>query len=167
MRRGRSPACAAPTASRSAPCSAAESPSSAEVGLGLALAVVRNLLDGPAVPVRFAEVDEPAPGEVLDLGDLESALGELLACGVGVLDHHLQALERAGLHLGDTGPDRDRAVGPGRGELDEAQLLVDLDVVVGVESGLLVEGLRAVDVGDGDGDQFELEVHRAGTLASS
>jgi hypothetical protein len=55
--------------------------------------------------------------------------------------------------VGATGQ-RDRAVGAGRGELDEAQLLGHLVVVFGDEARLLdVEGLGAVDVGDGDLDQ--------------
>ena len=60
---------------------------------------------------------------------------------------------------------RDRAVGPGRGELDEAQLLAHLVVVFGDEARLLdVEGLGAVDVGDGDLDQLQAPVDLRGAL---
>ena len=60
--------------------------------------------------------------------------------------------------------DRDRARRAGRRELHEAQVLVDLVVVVGVEAGLVdVERLGAVDVGDGHRDQLELEVHERQT----
>ena len=45
-------------------------------------------------------------------------------------------------------------------ELHEAQGLVDLLVVVGIETNLVdVERLGAVDVGDRDGDEFDLPVH--------
>ncbi len=44
----------------------------------------RNLLHGPAVAVRVAEEDEPAPREVLHLTDLHPALDELGASGVDV-----------------------------------------------------------------------------------
>ena len=49
--------------------------------------------------------------------------------------------------------------GAGRGELDEAQLVAHLVVVFGDEARLLdVEGLGAVDVGDGDLDQLQAPV---------
>jgi hypothetical protein len=58
------------------------------------------------------------------------------------------------------GAEGDRARGAGRRDLHEAQLVRDLVIVVGVEAGLLdVERLRAVDVGDGEGDQLEPVVH--------
>ena len=53
------------------------------------------------------------------------------------------------------------------GELHEAEVLVDRVVVVGVEAGLVgVEGLRAVDVGDRDGDELELVVHAVRPLGA-
>ena len=62
-----------------------------------------GLRTGPAarttVPVWVAEEDEAAPGEVLNLADLDAALGELGMGGIGVLDDELQALDAAGLHL--------------------------------------------------------------------
>jgi len=68
-----------------------------------------DLLHGPAVAVWVAEVDEAAPGEVLDLGDVDAPRGELLAGGGDLLDDELQRLQRAGLGLGQSLPDRDRA----------------------------------------------------------
>ena len=72
----------------------------------------------------------------------------------------LQALDGARRRLDDAGADRDRAARAGRGELHEAQVLVHLVVVVGVEPGLVhVERLRAVDVGDRHRDELEPVVH--------
>ena len=49
---------------------------------------------------------------------------------------------------------------PGRGELHEADLVADAVVVVGVEADLVdVERLRAVDVGDREVTELELDVH--------
>jgi hypothetical protein len=78
--------------------------------------------------------------------------------------HQLQALHGARLAVDHALADRDRARGPRRCQLHEADLLGDGVVVVGVEPGLIdVERLRAIDVGDGYGHQLEFEVH-AGTL---
>ena len=50
-------------------------------------------------------------------------------------------------------------------ELHETQLIGDLEIVVEVESDLVdVERLGAVDIGDGNGYELELHVHRL-TLA--
>src|SRR4029434_7610880 len=58
------------------------------------------------------------------------------------------------------GAQGDRAGRAGRGELDEAEVVADMVVVVGVEADLLgVEALGPVHVGDGDRDQLELPVH--------
>ena len=56
-------------------------------------------------------------------------------------------------------PMADRAGRTGRGQLDESQVFADRVIVVGIESEADVEVLGAVDVGDGNGDQFELDVH--------
>ena len=91
---------------------------------------------------------------------LDAAAGRARRARPRCRHDELQALDRAGLGLGDARADRDRAGRAGRRELHEAQVLVDLVVVVGVEAGLVdVERLRAVDVGDGHRDQLELEVH--------
>ena len=80
--------------------------------------------------------------------------------GVNVRDHELQALNGARLHVAEPGADGDRAARPGRRQLHEADLVVDLVVVIGVEAGLLgVEGLRAIHVRDGNLHQFESPVH--------
>ena len=43
--------------------------------------------------------------------------------------------------------------------IEHAEPVADAVIVVGVEAGLHVERLRAVDVGDRDGDELEPEVH--------
>src|SRR5439155_11038839 len=107
----------------------------------LALPARRDLLHGPAVPVRVGEEHERAPVELLDLADLDSALDELGPGGMDVRHDELEALDRTWLHLAQPGPEGDRAAGARRRELDEAELVAYLVVVVRVEAQLLgVEG---------------------------
>ena len=56
----------------------------------------RQLLDRPGVAVRILEEHEPAPVELLDLADLERALEQLGAGGVGVGHDQLEALTDPG-----------------------------------------------------------------------
>ena len=57
-------------------------------------------------------------------------------------------------------PEHDRAGRSGRRQLHEAQVLVDDDVVIGVEADLVdVEGLGALDVGHRHAHEFELHIH--------
>ena len=120
----------------------------------------RNRLDGPAVSVRVAEEDERAPRELLHLADLDPAGDELRMRSVNVGHHQLQALDRARRHVAEPRSDRDRAARPGRRQLDEADLVADLVVVVGVEADLLgVESLRAVDVRDRNLHELESPIH--------
>src|SRR6267154_1902874 len=78
-----------------------------------------QLLHGPTVGVRVAEIDELPPVELLDVADLDPALDKLGAGCVYVGDDQLQPLDRAGLHLRQPGPDRDRARRSGRGQLNK------------------------------------------------
>src|SRR4029453_14716917 len=126
------------------------------------LAGADDLLDGPAVAVGVGEEDEAAPGEVLDLAGLDAAVEELGAGGVDVGDAQLETGHRAGLGVREAGAQGDRAGRAGRGELDKAEVVADLVVVVGVEADLLgVEPLGPVHVADGDRDQLELQIGRA------
>ena len=120
----------------------------------------RDLLDGPPIAVRIAEIDEGAPGLHVDVADLDPAPDEFGARGVYVRDHQLETPDRPRPHVGDAGADRDRAGRSGRRQLDESKPLSHRDVDVGVEAGPLgIEGLGAVDVGYGDGYQFKMKVH--------
>jgi hypothetical protein len=80
------------------------------LGLGASLTVVGDLLDRPSVAVGIAEEHESAPGEVLDIGNLEPPPRKLVPRSLDVLDHELKTLERARLHLGEPLTDGDRAV---------------------------------------------------------
>ncbi len=121
--------------------------------------VVRDLLHGPAVAVGVAEVDEPAPREILDGAHIDPAALELGARRFDVGDDELEAGDRPRLRAAHSLAERDRTRRTGRRHLDEADLVADDMVVVGVEAGLLVERLGPVDVGNRDGDEFELEIH--------
>ena len=72
-----------------------------------------DLLDGPLVPVGVGEVDEPPPGLVVDRADVDAAALELALGLFDVFDHYLHADDRAGLGVGDSLADADRA-GPNR-----------------------------------------------------
>src|SRR5258705_6516020 len=97
----------------------------------------RELLDGPAVAVRVAEVDERAPGLDVDLADPDAASRELVVRGLDVLDDELEAAHRAGLGFGEADAHGDGARRAGRRELDETELRVHGRVVVEVEPGLV------------------------------
>jgi hypothetical protein len=93
-------------------------------------------------------------------------LDQVPARDIGVLHHDLQSLLRAGLHRGDPRPECDGARRARRRELDEPQVLVHLDVDVGMEPDPVdIEGDGAVHVGHRDGD--ELETHRESLVAGS
>src|SRR5437667_2137120 len=96
-----------------------------------------HLLHGPTVAVRIAEEDEGAPVEFLDVTHLDPALDELRTRGVDVRDDQLQALHGARPHVAKPSPQGDRASRPGRRELDEANLIADLVVMVRMEPGLV------------------------------
>lgn len=61
-------------------------------------------------------------------------LVSLVSGDLGAVDHQLQPIDRPWSHLVGTGGERDRAGGPGRSQLDEAQLVAHLVVVVGAEA---------------------------------
>jgi hypothetical protein len=71
--------------------------------------------------------------------------------GLDIFDDNLHTSLRAWRHISDTRSQDYRAGGPGRGELDEAQRIVDLIVVVGNETNLVnVKVLCPIDVGYGN-----------------
>jgi len=87
------------------------------------------------------------------------AVDELPAGGTNVLEDHLQALLRAGRHVGDAGWEPIGHAEPVRRELYEAHRLVYLLIVVGVEADLVdVEGFGPVDISHGDEDNLDSPV---------
>src|SRR5918997_6018604 len=98
------------------------------------------LLHGPAVAVRIAEEDKPDVVQVLpvsgrarsrradhlNLADLHPALDQPGTRCADVIDHQLQALERAWRHVYEVLPHHDRATRPRRGQLHDVVLLADL-----------------------------------------
>jgi len=121
----------------------------------------RQLLHRPFVAVWIAEVDERAPGERLDLADIQSALQELGARCLNVRHDELH-LSAAGRRIGDADAEHDRTCRARRGELNESKVLAHLVVMVGVKAGFLgVKALGPIHVGDGDGDELQLPVHAA------
>src|SRR6202011_3896742 len=82
-----------------------------------------------------------------------------------VSDDDLQAPLRAGRHLGDPGSNHDRACGSRRCELNEAQLIGDSVVVIGIEAYLVdVKSLGAVDVSNWNGYELEFHIHQPSLL---
>src|SRR5436309_15968431 len=80
----------------------------------------RLLLDRPAVAIRVTEERERVPGptvavdpvavhDVADGRDVHAPTGELGPSRIDVRDAELQPAQRAGLHLGESLADRDRA----------------------------------------------------------
>ena len=84
------------------------------------------------------------------LADLDAATEQLLAGGLDVGDDQVKALGGAGCCRGDVLSENDRAPGARRRELDHAPVLTVGEVGVEPPPELLVELLRAVDIGDGE-----------------
>jgi len=137
---------------------------------------VTDLLQDPRVAVRVREVGERAvvgvrgigagsplarvAVEVADLAHLHSALCDLGACRLDVRDDEMRAAVRPRCRVGDPRADGDRAGGAGWRHLHDPESLHGGGVDVERESEpLRVEGLRAVDVGNGHEHQLELQVH--------
>ena len=75
----------------------------------------------------------------------------MLSGSFDIFDDNLHPPPRARCHIGDPCSHHDPAAGSGRGELYEAQQIVDLMVMVGRESNLVnVKILCPIDVGYGD-----------------
>src|SRR5580704_16112970 len=92
------------------------------------------------------------------LADLNAAPEQILSRGLDVSNDQIKALSGAGSRRRDVPAEDDRAPGARRRELNHAKVLTV--VVVGVESPPepRVELLRAIDIRDGDNDDFELHV---------
>src|SRR5436190_6098932 len=128
------------------------------------LAADLQLLHRPAVAVGIGEAEERAAISLVELHDLahrDTPIEELLARRLGIGDDQLQALDRARRHLAlrRQVAEDDRATRAVGRELHDVHVLV-LRVVVEVKADLVaVERDRAVDVADGEDDDFEGPVH--------
>src|SRR3954453_319726 len=120
----------------------------------------KRLLDGPAVAVGVGEEAETPPREILNVRSLDAACPEERVDFVDVLDDKLGPLHRSRLRLDPSLADRDAADGAGRRETYEATVIPRAHVHVSVKAESFdVERLRALNVSDGDSDQFETENH--------
>src|SRR5205814_6734274 len=103
-----------------------------------------------------------------DLAHFDAPSGEVRTRGLDVAYDELKTLNGAWLHRSETRPERDRARGARRRELDESELLRDLVVVVGIEPDLVdVERLRAIDVRDRNLHELESILHGADPISGS
>jgi hypothetical protein len=75
---------------------------------------------------------------VPDVADLDAALEQLVARRLEILDDDLDPADRAGSGVGEPHPDLDRARRPGRGQLDDAEVVAGPVVDVELESGVLL-----------------------------
>lgn len=94
-------------------------------------------------------------------GGRHASADQLLPRGLDVGDDQVRAAHRPAWGVVvDADAERDGGCRAGRRALHHAELVVGLVVDVEVEAALVgVEGLGAVDVGDWQQDEFELEVH--------
>src|SRR3954469_4213600 len=98
-------------------------------------------------------------GFVERLADVDTACAQLRARSFDVGNDQIQVVHRAGLRRRDVRPELDRRVRAWRCYLDDAKLVATRDVGVGSPAELVgIERLRAIGVGNGDDDDFELEV---------
>src|SRR3954452_10956851 len=115
-----------------------------------------------APPFGIDAVGAAARSEVVGITRCDAALDELRMRSLDVRDAQVEALERAGLHLADSGPDRDRARGAGRRHLHDPEVLPRARVDLEAEAELVeVERFRTVDVRNGPDHQFERPIHGA------
>src|SRR5262245_5567211 len=98
---------------------------------------------------------------VEDLADLCAAREQIVAGGLDVGDDEIKPLRGAGRRRGDVLAEDDGRGRARRGELDHAPAFAGK---IGIEppAELGVKRLGAIDVGDGDHDDFELHVDGPG-----
>jgi hypothetical protein len=103
---------------------------------------------------------EDAAGVVEDLAHGDAAGDQVGAGGVHVVHGEDQAVRRAGLGRRDALAEDDRGVRVVRRQLHDPPIVAGREVGVEPPAELLVERLRAVDVGNAEHHDFELHVDR-------
>src|SRR2546428_5685146 len=127
-----------------------------------------DLLDGPQVAVRILKEDvarahRSLGPELLNIAGWDAAPGERLPRAIDVRDHGLDTLDRAGFAERQPLADHNRAGRAGGRHLHHAHPIPGAHVVVEVKADLLrVEGLRGVNVRDGDRNGLELHLDDGG-----
>ena len=106
-------------------------------------------------------VVEGAAGVVEDLAHVDAAGDQVVAGGVDVVHGEDQAARRAGLGRRDSLAEDDRGFRVVRRQLHDAEV-ARREVGVEPPAEILVERLRAVDVGNAEHHDFELHVDRFG-----
>src|SRR4051794_17491786 len=133
---------------------------------------LRDLLEQPAVAVRIAELGIAVVGgavrvrarslsplaHVVDLADVDTVPDQFITRGLDVVDGRLQALKGSGFGRDEVLTERKRATRAGRGDLDDSNARGGLEVDVHPPTEALVERLRPIDIGDGQGDDLESEL---------
>ena len=93
-----------------------------------------------------------------DLADLDAAAQQIGTRGLDVRDDEVHVLGRSGRGGRHLRPELDRAGRPGRRELDDPEAVVEREVGIEPPAEPRVELLRALDVGDRDDNDLELQV---------
>ena len=95
-----------------------------------------------------------------DLAHVDAAGDQVVAGGVDVVHGEDQAARRAGLGRRDSLAEDDRGFRVVRRHLHDAEVVARREVGVEPPAEILVERLRAVDVGNAEHHDFELHVDR-------
>src|SRR5262252_10634730 len=113
--------------------------------------------------VRLVRASVHTPGVMEHLADLDTATKQLFAGGLDVGNDQVQALGGTGFRRGDILAEDDRTPGTWRCKLNHAEIFPVVEVSVEPPPELpAVEFFGAIDIRNGDDDNFELHVHFGG-----
>ena len=121
---------------------------------------IRAADPNPPKQVGLVRAVVHAAAVVEHLADRDAATEQFVAGGLYVGDDQVQALGGAGCRRGDILAEDHRAAGARRRELDHAEVVTAGEVGVEPPPEARVELLRAINVRNGDDDDFELHVDR-------
>src|SRR5215467_8270338 len=124
---------------------------------------IRTADPEPPKQVRFVRTSVHTAGVVKHLADLDASTKQLSAGGLDVVNDQVQALGGAGYGRGDILAEDDRTPGAWRCKLNHAEVFTVVEVSVEPPPELPpVEFFGAIDIRNGDDDNFELHVHFRG-----